>query len=247
MYVEESGTHNSQTLVLIHGGGVAGWSFEMQKHAFATYHCLIVDLPGHGQSTGTFSIDAATNGIIELIEARAHNASAILVGHSIGAKIALEVLLKRPELVYKAAICSAAYSSSALIRMLASKSANKMSLSMLKSPAVVRLQTKQFGFPTKEMEAAYINEVSHIKLETLLAVGCEMLNSCKIPDGLENIKVPVLIVTGEREVRDMKASAQELQKRLPQSSCAVIARAQHNYPWAQHAAFNKLLLDFIEA
>lgn len=244
MYYEENGKQNSRSVVFIHGGGVAGWSFAPQKQAFKAYHCLIIDLPAHGQSKGTFSIDAAVTGIIELIEAHAHNASALLVGHSIGAKIALEVLCRRPELIIKAAICSAAYSSSALMHLLANKTAIKLSLAMLQSQAMVRMQAKQFHFPTKEMETDYCSEVSRLKLETLLAVGSEMLKYSEIPEGLAAINVPVLIVTGSREVREMLSCAQELKKRLPHANLAVIEGAQHNYPWAQSAAYNKLLLDF---
>ena len=173
------------------------------------------------------------------------NGRAAIVGHSIGAKIALALLLARPELVISAAICSAAYSKSALIRLLANKTANKLSLAMLSWPGVAEMQTKQFRFPTKEMAENFKNELKRTTLETLLAVGSEMLRHGDLPQGLGSIHVPVLLVIGSHEVRAMKQSAEALHRAIPLSQLSVIEGAQHNYPWTHAAAFNALLLDFL--
>ncbi|MEV4065493.1 alpha/beta fold hydrolase [Nonomuraea dietziae] len=50
-YVRETGNAAGPVLLLIHGGGVAGWMWERQIDHFAPgCRVLVPDLPGHGHS-----------------------------------------------------------------------------------------------------------------------------------------------------------------------------------------------------
>ena len=54
MYVETAGTEGAQPIVLLHGGGVAGWMWHPLRDQLSRSRRLIVpDLPGHGSSSDT--------------------------------------------------------------------------------------------------------------------------------------------------------------------------------------------------
>src|SRR5579864_2612613 len=72
--VHEYGPTSAPTICFLHGGGVSGWMWNPQVEALQnTYHCLVPDLPEHGQSAATkpFSIVDAARRIAELIRERA--------------------------------------------------------------------------------------------------------------------------------------------------------------------------------
>jgi pimeloyl-ACP methyl ester carboxylesterase len=98
-------------IVFIHGAGMdhTVWALQTRWFAWHGRAVLAVDLPGHGRSEGEAlgSIDALSEWVIALLDA-AGVKSAALVGHSMGALIALEAAARRPERVRALALCGCA-------------------------------------------------------------------------------------------------------------------------------------------
>jgi pimeloyl-ACP methyl ester carboxylesterase len=101
-----------RTVVFIHGAGLDHSWFALQSRYFG-YHgwnVLAVDLPGHGRSEGP---PLATVGDMAgwvfsfLNELKLQQIS--IVGHSMGALVALECAARRPERVEKIALIGVAY------------------------------------------------------------------------------------------------------------------------------------------
>ena len=90
------------TIVLVHGAGLDHTCWQLQSRWFAWHgwSALAVDLPAHGRSEGPAltSIATMTDWLLELLDATGIR-SAALVGHSMGAVIALETAARRPERV----------------------------------------------------------------------------------------------------------------------------------------------------
>ncbi|HLA44161.1 MAG TPA: alpha/beta fold hydrolase, partial [Aggregatilineales bacterium] len=112
MYVYEVGLSSvdAPTIVLIHGAVISGWMWEPQiKHLEHEFHLLIPDLPEHGRSVNgsPFSIDNSADQIVEIIQAQAHGGRAHIVGLSVGATVALEILMTAPQLVDHVVLSSA--------------------------------------------------------------------------------------------------------------------------------------------
>ncbi|KXG52944.1 Alpha/beta hydrolase fold-1 [Penicillium griseofulvum] len=90
------------TVVLIHGALVSGLYWDLViPHLPTSYHLLVPDLPGHGksQSIGPFSVDLASRMIAQLIRTRTINGSAHIVGHSLGAQVAIRLASTDPDVV----------------------------------------------------------------------------------------------------------------------------------------------------
>lgn len=100
IWYEEHGSGDS--LILIHGGAVDARFFEHNVGPLAEHFRVIAtDLWGHGRTAdheGPFSLESFSADVAALIE-RVAGGSAHVLGHSIGAAVALDLTMRRPELV----------------------------------------------------------------------------------------------------------------------------------------------------
>ena len=95
-----------EPVVLIHGGAVDSRFFVQNIGPLAErFRVIAPDLWGHGRTAdreGPFTLESYAADVAELIE-RVVGGPAHVVGHSIGAEVALKVALRHPELVRRLA------------------------------------------------------------------------------------------------------------------------------------------------
>lgn len=100
VWYEEQGA--GEPLVLIHGGAVDSRFFVHNIGPLAErFRVIAIDLWGHGRTAdreGPFSLESFATDVAELIEQVA-GGPAHVVGHSIGAEVALAVATRHPDLV----------------------------------------------------------------------------------------------------------------------------------------------------
>lgn len=91
---------DNATLLLIHGAftTAADWK-PVISHLDQTFHILAPDLPGHGSAGGTFTIDNAADALYTLIQESGVGNKAHVVGHSLGAQVAIRLAEKYPSAV----------------------------------------------------------------------------------------------------------------------------------------------------
>jgi pimeloyl-ACP methyl ester carboxylesterase len=220
LYVQESGPVNAPTIVFLHGGGGAGWMWQPQIEHLGDYHCLVPDLPEQGRSVNEkpFTIQGSAERIAELIQTRVHGGKAHVVGLSEGAQIAVALLKVAPELVDHAII------SSALLRPIPGAS--------LLTPGLIALSFRWSVTPFK-------NNAWWIRLNMKSAAGVPDLyypqfsqtfreltesgftnvmieNQCfRLPQGLDRVQAPTLVVVGKHEYPAMRQSARDLAAAIP--------------------------------
>jgi pimeloyl-ACP methyl ester carboxylesterase len=104
-----TGADTRPTIVFLHGTVLTGAAWSAQIAALESdFHCLAPDLPGHGTAAGEpFTLDAAAEGVADLIEREAHGGRAILVGLSLGGYVAMTVAAGWPERVAGLAVSGA--------------------------------------------------------------------------------------------------------------------------------------------
>jgi pimeloyl-ACP methyl ester carboxylesterase len=95
------------TVVFVHGAANDHSVFALQSRYFAHHgrNVLAVDLPGHGRSAGAplDSVEAIADWILRLLDA-AGIREAALVGHSLGALVALEAASRFPSRISRIAL-----------------------------------------------------------------------------------------------------------------------------------------------
>jgi pimeloyl-ACP methyl ester carboxylesterase len=99
-------------VVLLHGGAVDSRFFDQNVPALAErFRVITTDLWGHGRTPdreGPFSLESFAIDVAELIE-RVATGSAHVVGHSIGAAVALDLALRDPGRVGRLALVSGGF------------------------------------------------------------------------------------------------------------------------------------------
>ena len=99
------------TVILIHGAAMdhTVWALQSRYIAHHGYSVLALDLPGHGHSEGpVLSTIGEMSNWVESALAAVGISEAVLVGHSMGANIALEVAANNPSRIHKLVLAGAA-------------------------------------------------------------------------------------------------------------------------------------------
>ncbi|MFJ4500021.1 alpha/beta fold hydrolase [Streptomyces sp. NPDC088864] len=90
------------TVVLVHGWSCSRRQWKHQLPALSRrYRTLDLDLPGHGESpadllTGPPTVGALADSVVALMKARVPSGPVVVVGHSLGAAVAVEVARREP-------------------------------------------------------------------------------------------------------------------------------------------------------
>lgn len=198
------------------------------------------DLPEQGRSKGLkpFSIKDSARRIIELIKSRAHEGRAHVVGHSIGAQIAVQVLSVSPEVVGRAIVTSA------LVRRIPGiacliKPSVKLMMPLTKAEWFIKMQAKALSVPDDDF-ANYYNDSMSITAEALENILRENINF-GLPEGLEYCTVPTLILVGQKERRVMRNSAKDLVSAIPNSQGYLVQGVGHNFSFEDPNLYNNVL------
>ncbi|MEK4514478.1 alpha/beta hydrolase [Paenibacillus sp. FSL H8-0122] len=246
IHIQEYGDPDGACLmVFLHGGGVSGWMWEKQVAAFAGYHCLVPDLPGHGFSREDteFTIRSSAEELLLLIEERAQGRKIVVTGFSLGAQVLVQMLGLRPELIDYAII------NSALVRPIPSASkligpAVRLSFPLIKYRWFAKLQAKTLYLGEEYLER-YVQESRQMELKTLIRVLEENM-SFRIPAGFSEAAGKILVTVGEREKSVMKQSARDLVAENPRCIGVVIPRMGHGLSLAEPELFNKLVEAWVQ-
>ena len=99
------------TILFVHGAGMdhSVWPLQARHFAYRGWNALALDLPGHGRSDGRLltSIEAMADWLVRLIDGL-NVAHAALVGHSMGALVALACAARAPDKIERIALLGAA-------------------------------------------------------------------------------------------------------------------------------------------
>jgi pimeloyl-ACP methyl ester carboxylesterase len=89
------------TIVLIHGACCSGSNWDLVVPHLTTYHLIIPDLPGHrkSQHITPFSVKYSALLLAQIIRKHAINGRAHIVGHSLGAHVAISLASSHPDAV----------------------------------------------------------------------------------------------------------------------------------------------------
>ena len=248
LYIKETGENNDETIVFLHGEGISGWMWDEQLKAFSEYHCIIPDLPGHGKSAEVkpVTVQDAADMIIDIIKNKAKNGKAHLVGLSMGAQIAVQILNTAPEVVNHVLISGALVRNSQPTESFLELLDNLIALYLPDKNKIIRIMSyvRSYNIPKnlidKFRESTYVIEpyyLDKILRETMLF---------KMPDNLEHANVPVLVMAGEKDYRIINESALTLLNVLPNSKGAVALKVGHLWNIENPELFNTALKSWLK-
>jgi len=217
------------TLVFVHGAGLDHSSFGLQSRYFG-YHgrnVLALDLPGHGRSEGPPlpTIAAMADWVFSVLDAQ-DIAAASIVGHSMGALVALEAANRRPERVERIACIGVAYPMKVSEAFLEAARRNEQTAFDMETIWGHAPQVPFGGNPNPGMWM-YGDALARL---SRLAPGV-LYNDLKACDDyvsdFAGVKCPVLFILGRRDVMTPPRAATALTQKLPNAQVEVVEVSGH--------------------
>lgn len=228
---------------------MGGWMWEKVAGLLSDYHCLIPDMPDHGRSRreGPFSHKDTARHIAEVVSARAHGGKAHVVGVSLGAQVALELMADFPERVDHAVVNSpeirripgsGLFLSPALFDPMV-----KLTVPLARSRSYARIQAKTYHLPADLFEA-YFEDTSQTTGEALARILRQNM-TFDLPEKLKDTRAPALVIAGSKEYDLMKGSVKDAVAVLPNSRGYLVKGVGHTFCFEKPELYATLVRSWI--
>jgi pimeloyl-ACP methyl ester carboxylesterase len=262
IYYETMGEPDAPTVLFVHGlyGSTASWRYNMSDIAAAGYRVIAYDRPGFGLSDKVVDFDyALANQVdlaVSLLAALGVEETAV-VGHSAGAKVAVELARRQPERVTHLVLVDALTTVGGPPAFVGP---------LVELPPVWRWAriALQAYFTRENLEASlgnfYVDPsfLSQVDYDAywrafqtpgwdvaLLALTRDSAGEQLREAELRQITTDTLLLWGEQDTVTPLAQGENLARLLPNSELVVIPQSGHQ-PFEERAeAFNAALLSFL--
>jgi len=244
LFVRRTGEFLGPPLVFLHGGGVAGWMWNRQAEFFKDYHVIIPDLPGHGRSAEIpfISISDAASKVLEAVEGAVGNERVNLVGFSLGAQVAVEIMGRWPDKVESAVIISA------MVRPVNSGkyfllSLLKWTFGLARARWFSEWQARSMHIPGEYREQYYQDSLKLTRDNFMRMMEANM--GYILPESFSASNIRALILAGAKELRRMRASAQDMVRANRNCTGYLVSGAGHSLPLAEPDLINEIVYSFL--
>ncbi|MFJ6531740.1 alpha/beta fold hydrolase [Microbacterium sp. NPDC091662] len=227
MHVETFGARDGHRVLLLHGGGVAGWMWEpLRAHLGESLRVIVPDLPGHGRSADeTYVSHTATTAALARLLVD-EGSPATVVGFSLGAQLTVQFAAQCPEHVRNVVVISA---------QATPMRASRPTLALLGATAglakrrwFARMQARQLFIPNELLDD-YVGTSAGISRESLLRSVEQNLRFTP-PATWRSYPGAASILVGGKERSLIKRSAVALHAALPHSDLRVVDGCGHGIP-----------------
>jgi 3-oxoadipate enol-lactonase len=251
-YIESGAT--GPTIVLLHGWGgfkELWWStlLALAPHA----HAYAPDMPGHGDSPllGSASMRQIAQRIEQFCATRGDQ-RIVLVGHSMGGNIALELTLACPNLIERLVLVDAAVQPAEMPMYTRSYLDQTFGWAVLRTSMAAARQISQVGrfIPHTHQGGVVLPALRRVTYMArhdadALRVLLDSLFENPIGPRLADLRVPTLVISGEFDPLVPPPLSRRVAAAIPGAQYAVIRRAAHNPMDERPREFNAVLLDFL--
>lgn len=222
------------TILLLHGGSVAGWSWAPQVALLPERHLLTPDLPGFGERHGTPwpGLDGAADDLAALVAARAAGGRAHVVGLSLGGIVGLRLAARHPVLVRSLLVSGVpGLGVGPVTRVLARAQAR-----LWDRPWYWRAQAAAMRLDD-DVRERFVRDGLRLGPRTGAAVLAEVARP-NLPAGLGAYEGPLLVVAGGSEPRDAARAFDAIRELAPQARTWVAPGMHHHWSAEDPALFS---------
>jgi len=226
---------NGAPMVLIHGVGMCGdYWVSVEEDLAKSFSLTVIDLPGHGASPCLSyeepTLAVYTDCVSEVLSKISD--STIIVGHSMGAVIALDLAVRYSNLTGGIAVLNGIYRRSREAQKSIDARVQQLITPSEKTIDSSATLTRWFGKePTGKNAVA--NDLCKAWLEQMDPAGYRdayraFANAdAPMDDQLQNISCPALFVTGSLEPNSTPTMSLSMSELLPNAKCVVVDGAKH--------------------
>ncbi len=230
-------------VLLLHGVGLRAEAWQHQFAALsATYHVIAPDLPGHGASprlSSDVTLDDFSKTLGRILGQLCE--PALVVGHSMGAMIALQLAQTVPDKVAGVAALNAIYNRSPqAARAVQSRAASLDGVTVPNPDATL---ARWFGDAASESRTAcevWLRDVDPAGYKTAYMAFAKA-NGPR-PDTLSALTCPACFMTGALEPNSTPEMSRAMAGLVPKGQVIIIEGAAHMMPLTHAGAVNTALL-----
>jgi len=231
-------------LLLIHGVGLRAEAWNAQIDALSPHHEILApDLPGHSASAalpGVSNLSGYSDRIATLLDC-----PAVVIGHSMGAMIALDIASRYPGKVKGVAALNAIFRRSADARAAVKERA--AALDGIRVPDPRSTLTRWFGDePSSEQSACrdWLTAVDPPGYKAAYSVFAA--EDGPDENTLENLSCPALFMTGGHEPNSTPAMSRRMASLVSDGMALIVEDAAHMMPMTHPSEVNQALRQFAE-
>ena len=232
-------------ILLIHGVGLRAEAWTAQIDALACDHRVVaVDIPGHGQSAlpqSATDLGAFTQSVVACLDQ-----PTVVVGHSFGAMIAIDLAIRYPDAVVGVAALNAIYRRNATARAAVLARANSLDGVRVTDPTPPL--DRWFGpapCPARDACKDWLLSVDQAGYKAAYAVFAT--EDGHSDAALAALACPALFMTGAREPNSTPQMSRDMAALAPKGRAIVVDRAAHMMPMTHPDPVNTALGAFARA
>lgn len=235
MKYAEYGLMQNETIIFLHGGGLAPWNYcDKAEQLQDRFHIIIPVLDGHNGSDADFTtIENNADEIINYIDENFCGRIFMICGLSLGGQILTEILAKRKD------ICKYAIIESTLVIPMKITYAFIQPIFSICYPLIKKRWFARLQFKTLHIKESlfedYYRDSAAISKENMLAF-LKANSDYKLKDSVKESLARVLILVGSKESRIMKKSAEILYGQIPNATLEVLSGYYHGDLGINHAS-----------
>ncbi|MEL7167086.1 MAG: alpha/beta hydrolase [Pseudomonadota bacterium] len=227
------------TVVMIHGVGLRAEAWNAQADALSSrFRVIAVDMPGHGDSPlvrGAAQLSDYTDDILAALEA-----PALVVGHSMGAMVALDMALRSP-LVRGVAALNAVFQRGPDAARAVQDRANALDGTSRADPTSTL--SRWFGSarsPERDACEAWLTCTDPAAYSAAYRIFAA--ENGPDPSALATLPCSALFMTGEDEPNSIPAMSRAMADLTPRGRVQIVPGAAHMMPMTHPHAVNAALL-----
>ena len=241
----EFGQHNTEVIMLLHGGGLSWWNYrEVAELLAERYHVVLPVLDGHADSDAPFTtIEDNAARLISYIDAHLGGQVLAIGGLSLGGQIAVEMLSQRKDICRYALLESALVKPSKLTAAMIGP-AFGMSYGLVRQKWFAKLQADYLGIP-KPLFDDYFRDTCAISRADMIAF-LKANSLYTIKPSLSETTAKTKIVAGAKEPKSIRDSAKLLREAIPGSGMEILPGLRHgDLSLNEPERYVKILTDWI--
>lgn len=229
-------------VLLLHGVGLQADAWAAQVlHLAARFMVIAPDMPGHGQSThlaGPASLSAYSDAVARLLDG-----PTVVVGHSMGAMIALDIAARYPDKIEGVAALNAIYRRSDAAKQTVLHRAESLGSEAVPNPEPTL--DRWFGLEPSEARSAceaWLRTADRQGYRAAYEVFAR--EDGPSDQALTSLKCPAYFMTGGLEPNSTPAMSQAMAALAPNGRVQVIKDAAHMMPMTHHNEVTRALMAF---
>jgi pimeloyl-ACP methyl ester carboxylesterase len=227
----------SPTIFLLHGvgGDLDAWQFIRDNLLEKGFSCIAMDIRGHGysghpRSFKSYEIEHFVQDFIDIIDAE-NLSTVILIGHSLGAVLATHIALAYKDRLEKLVLISPSYIPPPYLHLPILKQISTTLIAILSIISPPPMKPWHSTYPVGKFHKDFelyglVRTITKNSLRSYLLSSKETLRH-ELQSKLKEIKLPTLILSGDKDSIFPIPIAEFIHSQIPQSKFEVIKDGNH--------------------